>query len=188
MKKIFLTFIFMTAVFSSQGQTQGQAQAQVQTQSQGPERFFYAATIGIGFSMNEPAYTPVIVQVLGYYRFKKRWMAGLGTGLSFYETTLVPVFLDAKCMLRQARKFVPYLECGGGYAFAPGNQANGGLYCYPSLGVIYPLTGKMKLQLAAGYEFQQYERLKKYANDYLTVNFSEQRHHHAFSLKIGILL
>ena len=59
--------------------------------------------------MNEPVYTPVIVQVLGYYHINERLMAGLGTGLSFYETTLVPVFLDAKFTLRQARNFEKFL-------------------------------------------------------------------------------
>ena len=173
MKKIITAFALMFVVFCTKGQSS--------------ERFIYAATIGTGFPMNEPAYTPFTVHVLGYYRISERFSAGGGTGLSFYEMTLIPVFADAKFALTQTRKFVPYVECGIGYAFAPNGNANGGFYLYPSLGVQYALSGKMKLQLAAGYELQQAERLKKHTNDYLTAHFAEKLIHHTLCVKIGVV-
>ena len=173
MKKIIIIFTFILAAFCTKGQL--------------PERFTYAAAIGTGFSMNEPAYTPFIAQVLGYYCVSERFSAGVGTGLSVYETTLIPLFADAKFALTRVNKFVPYVECGGGYAFAANSKANGGFYLNPSLGVQYALSGKMKLHLAAGYEYQQSERLKEYSNDYFTVNFVEKLNRHSISVKVGVL-
>ena len=151
------------------------------------ERFSYAATVGTGIAMNQPSFTPFTVQLLGYYSISERLSAGIGTGLSFYEMMLIPLFADAKFALTKARKFTPFVECGGGYAFATGANANGGLFFNPSVGVQYALTDKMKLQFSVGYELQKLERLKEYANNYVTTGFAEKLSHNSISIRVGVL-
>ena len=170
---IIITFAFMFAAFCMKGQT--------------AERFSYAAVIGTGIAMNEPAHTPFTVHVLGYYNISERFSAGVGTGLSFYEIMLIPLFADAKFALTQPGKFTPFVECGGGYAFATGANAHGGLFFNPSAGIQYALTNKMKLQFSAGYELQKLGRLKEYANEYITVGFMEKLNHNSISIKVGVV-
>jgi len=174
MKKIIIALSIIFVAFSMKGQTAEQ-------------RLEYAATIGTGISMNEPAYTPLILQGLVYYLICERFWAGVGTGFSFYEMMLIPVFADAKFAITRPRKFTPYVECGIGYAFAPNNKANGGFYLNPSFGIQYALPNKMKLQFAAGYELQKAERLKEHVNDYFSVGFVEELSHNSLSVKVGVL-
>jgi len=149
--------------------------------------FIYAATIGTGISMSEPSHTPFTVHFLGHYRVGERFSAGVGSGLSFYETMLIPLFADAKFDLTRPRKFTPYVNCSGGYAFAANKNANGGLFLNPSFGVAYALPNQLKLQLSAGYELQKLERLKEAANLYFTSSFAEQLNHHLLTIKVGIV-
>jgi len=151
------------------------------------QNFIYTTTIGTGIAVNEPSYTPFLFHVLGYYPLGHRFSAGVGTGLSFYETMLIPLFADVKFAITQPQKIIPYVECGGGYAFAPNKNANGGLYLNSSVGVQYALSDNLKLQLAAGYELQKLERLKKHTNQYFTAGFAERLNHHILSLKVGIV-
>ena len=147
----------------------------------------YKASIGTGIDMNEPSYTPFIFHVLAHYRVGNRFSAGIGTGFSLYEATLIPLFVNAKLAVTQPRKFTPFVECGSGYAFAANTNANGGFHLNSSLGVQYALSEKMKLQLSAGYELQKLERLKNSENDYFTSFFAEKLTHHLLSVKVGIV-
>ena len=174
MRKIIFAFSFLSIPFYLKGQTAEQ-------------NVTYAATIGTGISMNEPSYTPFMLQVLGYYPVNQRFSAGVGTGLSLYETMLIPVFADIQLALTQPRKFTPYVECGNGYAFAPNKNANGGFYFNAAIGIQYALPNKMRFQLAAGYELQQLERLKEYENEYFNSSFAEKLSHHSLSVKVGMV-
>jgi len=189
MKKTIFIFGFLLAL------CEAQVFASLCVKGQTSERIFtYAATIGTGISLNEPSCTPFAVQVLGYYRVGERFSAGAGSGFSFYvclsqykhEMTLIPVFADAKFAITRPRKFTPYATCSGGYAFAANKNANGGVYLNVSVGVQYALLGKMKLQLSAGYELQQSERLKEHANDYFSAGFAEKLNRNMLAFKVGI--
>ena len=149
-------------------------------------RISYATTLGTGLSMSTPSSTPFTWQVLGYYNLTDRWAIGAGTGLSFYEKTLIPLFGDVRFQLGKTRRFTPYAELGVGYAFAPQRKVNGGFFINPSIGVQYPLTGKMKLQLAVGYELQEFERLKSQTDASFSKEFVEQLSHHSLSFRLGL--
>ncbi|GAE85669.1 hypothetical protein [Bacteroides reticulotermitis] len=73
-----------------------------------------------------------------------------------------------------------------GYAFAPQRKVNGGFFINPSIGVQYPLAGKMKLQLAVGYELQEFERLKTQTDNQFRKEFAEQLSHHSLSVRLGL--
>jgi hypothetical protein len=174
MKKLVFVFCFLSVLFSVTGQI--------------PERpLDFTASIGAGIAINKPSSTSFTFQALGHYRVSKMFSAGVGTGISFYETTMIPLFADVKLTGKRLRKFTPYAECAAGYALAVNEHTNGGLYLNPSIGIQYAFPNRMKLQLAAGYELQKSERLKTYANDYITVNFAEKSACHSISIKVGIL-
>jgi len=174
MKKIRLLIAVLSASLCATGQT--------------PERIFtYATAIGTGIALNEPSVASLTWQVSGYYNIGKRFSAGVGTGLSCYKTTLIPVFADVKFALTQPQRFTPFVECTGGYAFAPGKNANGGICFNPAIGLQYALPCQKKLQLAAGYGLQQAERLKEFENEYFVAGFMEKLTHHSLTVRIGIL-
>lgn len=159
----------------------------VKAQNTFKDKISFATTVGTGLPMmSTPAYTPFTWQVLGYYNLTERWSVGAGTGLSFYEKMLIPVYGDVRFQIGKERKFTPYVECAAGYSFAPSGNANGGFFMNPSIGIQYPLKNKMKLQLAVGYELQELERLKQHTDNYFLKEFEEQLSHHSISFKIGL--
>lgn len=137
--------------------------------------------------MNKPASTPVLWQFVGYYNPTARWSVGVGTGLSFYEKMLVPLFGDVKYQIGRERMFTPYVEMAGGYSFAPSAKANGGVFLNPSVGVQYRINGRLKLRLAAGWEMQRLERLREQTDSYFHKEFAEKLNHSLISLRLGLV-
>jgi len=150
------------------------------------EKISFVTTIGTGLPMDKPSTIPFTWQTLGYYHITDRWAIGAGTGLSFYEKMLIPVYSDVRFQIGRERKFTPYAEFAIGYSFAPSSDTNGGIFVNPSIGVQYPLKNKMKLQLAIGYEIQKLERLKKQTDNYFQKEFEEKLNHNTLSIKLGL--
>jgi hypothetical protein len=148
----------------------------------------FATTVGTGLPiMNAPSSMSFAWQVLGYCHLTERWSVGAGTGLSFYEKTSIPVFGDVKFQIGKTQKFTPYTELGMGYSFTPASDANGGFFMNPSVGILYPLKNRMKLQLALGYELQALERLKTQTDSYFSKEFVEKLSHHSVSVRLGFV-
>jgi len=59
---------------------------------------------------------------LGYYNLTEKWSLGAGTGLSFYEKMLIPLYGDVRFQIGRERKFTSYLEFAAGYSFAKTNK------------------------------------------------------------------
>ena len=158
----------------------------VSATAQDGNKISFATTAGTGITIGAPSYTLFSWQLSGYYHLTERWLVGAGTGLSFYEKLLIPLYADVKYQIGRARMITPYTEFGMGYSFAPDNEVNGGLFIYPSVGIQYPLKNGMKLQLAVGYELQKLQRLKKHSDNYFAKEFAEKLRHHAISIKLGL--
>lgn len=158
----------------------------VKAQTGSNNKISFATTIGTGLDISSPSSTPFNWQVLGYYKLTERWSVGAGTGLSFYEKMLIPMYGDVKFQIGRERKFTPYAELAVGYSFATASDANGGFFMNPSIGIQYPLKNKMKLQLAIGYELQKLERLKTQTDDYFHKEFAEKLSHNIISIKFGL--
>lgn len=173
MRKLFLVLFVICGGMIARGQETG--------------RLTYTATAGVGIALNEPASTPFLWQVIGYYNLNKRFSAGVGTGISCYEKTSIPVFADIRFMVINPRQFTPYLSGAAGYAFVPAKRANGGLYVHPSAGVLYDFRNNLKFLLAVGYELQKSERLKDYEDSYFKTEFSEKLKHNSFVVKLGVV-
>lgn len=174
MKHRILTIALCLATFSAIAQNGGR------------DRISFAATLGTGISISTPSSTPFMWQFLGYYNLTERWALGVGTGLSFHEKTLIPLFGDVKFQIGRERRFTPYVELAAGYSFATAGDGNGGMFLNPSIGVSYPLKNSLKLQLAAGYQMQKLEQLKKYSDGYFSSEFAEQLRHNSISVRLGL--
>jgi hypothetical protein len=134
---------------------------------------------------NTPEYTPFTWRVMGHYRATKHLSVGVGTGLSFYEKALMPVFADAKLLIGKAHKLNPYIEYAVGYSFALNRNANGGFYMNPAIGMRYSLGKDRALTFSVGYEQQSLERLKEYQNSLYMAQFAEKLDHASISFKVG---
>jgi hypothetical protein len=150
------------------------------------EKISFATTVGTGISASTPSPTPFTWQITGYYSLSDRWSVGAGTGLFFYEKMLVPIYGDVRFQIGRERKFTPFVEFATGYSFAPADDACGGVFVNPSIGIRYPLKNKMALQLSAGYEWLDLKRLKKQTDNYFHKEFEERLRSQIISLKIGL--
>lgn len=150
-------------------------------------RFSCAVSLGTGIALNQPASTPFVWRLTGYYEVTPRFFAGAGTGLSFYEKTLVPVYAEARFSLTRPRRLTPYAACAGGYAFAVQEGVNGGLLLNPAIGVQCALRGSCRLFVQAGYEVQRLERLRRYDGPLLSAQFAEKLSHGTILLHVGLL-
>lgn len=149
-------------------------------------RISLTTLIGTGFDTTEPSHTPFIGQIIGDYNFNERFSVGVGGGVSLYERPLIPVFAEAKVYICKPRKITPFLTCCAGYGFAVSDDANGGIYTNPAVGISCAVHKRLKLLVQAGYERQELERLKRYENDLIAAEFVEKLNHNMLSLKIGI--
>ena len=149
------------------------------------KRFIFSTAIGSGIDMTMPIHTPFTWQLTGHYKLNEQVLVGAGTGFSFYEKMLIPVYADIKFLITQPRKITPFIEGSGGYSFVPYKNTNGGLYLYPSLGVQYSISKEHQLYMTLGYEIQKFERLKTFTNPLYTAEFVEKLNHNLVSLRIG---
>lgn len=150
-----------------------------------PPRFSVVATVGTGIALTQPAATPLLWQVAGYGRIGSRFFAGVGTGLSFYEKPLLPLYVDLRLDLTRPRRITPFLSCGGGYAFALSADANGGVCWMPSAGVQYAVGKRWKLHFSIGCDWQRIKRLKGFENRWLEARFAEELRHAALVFRLG---
>lgn len=149
------------------------------------QKFVVQTSVGTGIALSVPSATPVLWRVFGQYRIVERLSVGVGTGLSFYEKTLIPVFADARFLMTKPHKFTPFLECRVGYGFAPSDDTNGGFYLNPVVGVRYAVGHRHGIFVAVGYESHNLERLKTYGNHFLKAEFAEKSRHRSIGIEMG---
>lgn len=149
------------------------------------QKFVVQTSVGTGIALSVPSVTPVFWRISGRYRVVERLSVGAGTGLLFYEKTLIPLFADVQFLMAKPRKFTPFLECRVGYAFAPCRDANGGFYLNPAVGVRYAVGRRHGIFVAVGYESQNLERLKTYGNRFLKAEFAEKLRHRNLGFELG---
>lgn len=149
------------------------------------QKFSFQTAVGSGIDLSTPVSTPIYWRISGHYLVVERFSVGAGTGLSFYEKTLVPIFADAKFLITRPRKFTPFLECRVGYGFAPSDDANGGFYLNPVVGIRYAVGHRHGIFVAIGYESQNLERLKTYGNHFLKAEFAEKLRRRSIGIEVG---
>lgn len=150
------------------------------------KRISLTTIIGTGFDMNKPSYTPFLGQIIGNYNINEHFYVGIGSGVSLYEKPLIPVFADAKVYVCKPRKLIPFIKCSAGYGLAVSDDANGGIYINPAIGLSCVAYKRMRLLVQMGYEMQKLERLKRYENNMISAEFVEKLNHNIISLKVGV--
>ena len=176
MKKLLITAVLSATWFF----------AYAQPARQDADRFSFTATAATAIPMSKPSCTPFELQFTAHYNITQRFSAGAGTGISFYEKTLIPVFGDLRYQIGRIRRLTPFAEVGAGYSIAVGSNTNGGFYLNPSLGICYPLGERMRLQFSLGYELQEMERLKKHSDAHFSAAFAEKLSNHSVSVRLGL--
>lgn len=146
----------------------------------------YTTYLGTGLPMSQPSHTPFTWELMSHYHINQQFTIGAGTGLSFYEKLLIPLYASAQFFFIKSKKVTPYLECNIGGAFATDKETNGGFYLSPSVGIQFKATQKLKINLGLGYELQKLERLKKRSDEYFHTEFKEELSHHSIKLKVGL--
>jgi len=171
-----------SAVVSRNGGVSGAA-----TRDGGERKFIFSTSLGMGVPLDGYSETPLTWQVSGLRRLSDRWAVGVGTGLSFYGKTLLPVFGDIRYQIGRQRRFTPYTELVAGYSFALSGGANGSMLLSTSVGVTYPLSTRLKLQLGVGCEMQGLERLRTSSDSYFIRSFTEKVNRNTLSVRLGVL-
>lgn len=172
MKKISLIFVSAFLFYMVKAQTD--------------RHFIFTTSAGTAIPLGKPASTPFTWQLAVHYPFGERFSAGAGTGLSFYEKTVVPLFAEARFDLLKPRKLTPYIAAGVGYGLALSDEANGGLYLHPAIGVRYTFRKNLQFFLSAGYELQELERRKTYENAFFSAEWIEKPAHNYLSVRAGV--
>lgn len=87
--------------------------------------------------------------ILGYH-FNKNFMAGMGTGVNFYNGgTMIPLFADLRYYFRGNRT-TPYIAGDGGILFSLERFDGSGLFVNPMFGIRRTLNDKMSFHMGAG--------------------------------------
>jgi len=155
--------------------------------AQQSNRFSLTSDISLSKSISVPSYTPFEWHAAGLYNINSHLAVGAGTGLSFYEKTLMPVYGDVKYVFSKKHYIMPYIEYQIGYGFDFARKSNGGLYMNPSFGIQHSLNSNLALTFSVGYDIQNLERLKTYENEYYESEFAEKLNHNSISFRIGLV-
>lgn len=151
----------------------------------GLPRFSVETTVGTGIALTQPGSTPLLWRAAGYCRIGQRLFAGVGTGLSFYEKTLLPLYADLRLNCTRPRRFTPFVSFGAGYSFALSADANGGGLFMPAAGVRYAVGKRWRLLFSVGCEWQRLERLRRYEDRFLRAEFVEELRHATLVFRLG---
>ncbi len=100
----------------------------------------------------------------------KTWSAGIGTGLDYYHTRSIPLFLDLRKTFSKKDKGA-FVYADGGYAF-PWlttadkanfiNKAKAGAYFDAGVGYGFALKKKNRLFFSAGYSYKAFKTIYEY--------------------------
>lgn len=74
----------------------------------------YTTYLGSGLSMSQPSHTPFTWELMAHYHINRHFTIGAGSGLSFYEKLLIPLYASTQFFFTKPKKVVPYLECNIG--------------------------------------------------------------------------
>lgn len=157
---------------------------EVAASAQKVDKFSLSTTIGTGMSMEVPSHTPQECHVAGHYHINNRLNVGIGTGVSLFEKALIPIYVNIQYDFTKDKTLIPFASCNIGYGLAPANDAHGGFYLNPSIGMSYRLKCG-RVFLSVGYEFQELDRRKCQSQDFFDVEFAEHISHHLLALQVG---
>ncbi|MFC2117900.1 hypothetical protein ACFLSY_04580 [Bacteroidota bacterium] len=145
----------------------------------------------IGTGNNEKT-APFSINMINAYRFSPHFSAGLGAGVEFFSTPVIPLFIDARYEFYDG-EFSPFVYLNGGYSFQVGENydyytdtnSKGGLMAGSGIGIRISLNNKSHLVVSMGYRFQQltYSYYEEWTDD--TIDRFEKLSR--FAIRIGFM-
>ena len=120
------------------------------------KKYAFSSLLQGGFSEGQSG-TAGTIQLINGVQYKQ-WMAGIGTGIDWYNTRTVPVFLHVRRNILNSNK-TPFVYLGGGYS-VPWlkeedemyiSETEGGLYYDAGIGYGLPLLKNSSLFFTVGY-------------------------------------
>ncbi|MCU4177029.1 hypothetical protein [Carboxylicivirga sp. N1Y90] len=149
-------------------------------------------TFGIlaGSSGSEQKAPFAFTSSLGYH-FSPNLSMGIGSGLEFYEETVLPAFVEAQYNFK-SRKINPFVFAHGGWAFAIDDRKSNSMQTYDSkggmrygggLGCIMWFNANNGIVFQVGYQFQEIEVEK--TESYVQNNSTLIDEYNRFAVKIG---
>ncbi len=146
----------------------------------------FTTTLGTGVAIDGRS-NSFAWRFTSHYDLTDRWSFGVGTGVSVYEKTLVPVFAYAMYCLGRERRLTPFVATAGGYSFAFSSDARGGVMLNLSAGVRYRLTDGILLLLSAGWEMQRFGHLISRTDTWFHKQFAEHLTRNAIYIRLGVV-
>lgn len=113
------------------------------------------------------------------YCLNPDWSMGIGAGFlsnmnpDGSDVNMVPLYATCRWYWKD-RRWSPFLDMSAGYAFATSDDAGGGAYVSPMIGINYHITGRLSLDMGIGYLYQ--------GSTYMGKNFNQ----HSPELRIGL--
>lgn len=149
------------------------------------EKLRYQTEIAVGFPLPESHGTPMRLCQKVMYGLNPRLMCGVGAGISRYDKTLVPLFVDLQWSVARPRQFTPFVEARMGYSFAPSPSATGGSNLGLGIGTSFCLSDAHRIYASVGYEYQHFCQLKTFESAVVRSRFVEKIGHNALSATVG---
>lgn len=149
------------------------------------ERLCYQTEVTVGFPLPESHGTPMRLCQKVMYGLNPRLMCGVGAGISRYDKTLVPLFVDLQWSVLRSRRFTPFVEARAGYSFAPSPSASGGSNLGLGIGTSFRLSDAHRIYASVGYEYQYFCQLKTFESAVVRSRFVEKIGHNALSATVG---
>ncbi len=149
------------------------------------DRLCYQTEVAVGFPLPESHGTLMRLCQKVMYGLNPRLMCGVGAGISRYDKTLVPLFVDLQWSVARPRQFTPFVEARVGYSFAPSPSATGGSNLGFGIGASFSLSGAHRLYASVGYEYQHFSHLKTFESAVVRSRFVEKIGHNALSATVG---
>ena len=149
------------------------------------EKLRYQTEIAVGFPLPESHGTPMRLCQKVMYGLNPRLMCGVGAGISRYDKTLVPLFVDLQWSVARPRQFTPFVEARMGYSFAPSPSASGGSNIGLGIGTSFCLSDTWRICASVGYEYQHFGQLKTFESAVVRSRFVEKIGHNALSATVG---
>ena len=154
------------------------------------DRLRYQTEIAVGFPLPESHGTPMRLCQKVMYGLNPRLMCGVGAGISAgisrYDKTLVPLFVDLQWSVARPRQFTPFVEARMGYSFAPSPSATGGSNLGLGFGTSFRLSDTWRICASVVYEYQHFSQLKTFESAVVRSRFVEKIGHNALSATVGV--
>ncbi len=145
----------------------------------------------IGSGINERQ-APFSIMMVNGYRFNQQISTGIGTGIEFFSTPVIPVFIDTRYDFYQS-SLSPFIFLKGGYSFQTGkdyyyyetNSTQGGAMFGAGIGIRVSLGENAQFVASLGYRYQKlkYSYYEEWSED--NINISEK--YNRLAIRLGFV-